>query len=48
VDPEERTLVMMTNETAQTAHLWKVAEAIADELARQGVARLWPNEGTIH
>jgi len=35
----------MTDETAQTARLWKVAEAVVDELDRQGVADVLANLG---
>jgi hypothetical protein len=35
----------MTDETAETARLWKVAEAVVDELARQGVAEAVAERG---
>jgi hypothetical protein len=36
--PKIRTLIIMTDEIANTARLMKVAEAVVDELDRQGVA----------
>jgi hypothetical protein len=35
----------MTDQTAEVARLWKVAEAVVDELARQGVAEALANRG---
>jgi hypothetical protein len=35
----------MTDETVQTARLWKVAKAVVDELDRQGVADVLANLG---
>ena len=43
--PEERTLIIMTNEAAEVARLMKVTDAVVAELERQGVAEPMSNLG---
>jgi hypothetical protein len=37
----------MADETAEVARLWKVAEAVIDELARQGALTFCLNESSM-
>ena len=37
----------MTDQTAEAARLMKVTEAVVEELARQGVAEIMADEGSI-
>jgi hypothetical protein len=37
----------MTDQTAEVARLMKVAEAVVEELARQGGLRYWLTKGSI-
>jgi hypothetical protein len=43
--PYERTLIIMTDQTAEAARLMKVTEAVVEELARQGVVEVMADEG---
>jgi hypothetical protein len=45
VSHEERTLIIMTDQTAEAARLMKVTEAVVEELARQGVLEIMADEG---
>jgi hypothetical protein len=40
-----RTLITMTDQTAEVARLIKVAEAVVEELDRQGVLEIMADEG---
>jgi hypothetical protein len=43
--PEERRLILMADDTAQTARLMKVTDAVIEELDRQGVLEVLADEG---
>jgi hypothetical protein len=45
MNPEVRTRIIMTDQTAEAARLMKVTEAVVEELARQGVVEIMADEG---